>query len=162
MPTVQFITKTHLFKYIENSTTKNWKFSYKNSDIFLISAQNIHCRVLVRTASALTIYVFCVEIRKIMFTSVNPSFTIQKWGLRGSKLYRHVFVMYSECVPWSLKVLSDEESSGDSTLTLVFRCWCFRSDLQSFFAWSVRSYLLGNMIIKISSFCRLLNLPATW
>ena len=28
-----------------------------------------------------------------MYTPLNPSFTIQKWGLRGSKLYRHVFVM---------------------------------------------------------------------
>ena len=28
-----------------------------------------------------------------MYTPVNPSFTIQKWGLRGSKLYRRVFVM---------------------------------------------------------------------
>ena len=37
------ITKTHLFKYIENFTTKNWKFSNKVSDIFHISAQNIDC-----------------------------------------------------------------------------------------------------------------------
>ena len=28
-----------------------------------------------------------------MYTPVNHSFTIQKWGLRGSNLYRHVFVM---------------------------------------------------------------------
>ena len=28
-----------------------------------------------------------------MYTPVNPSFTTLKWGLRGSKLYRHVFVM---------------------------------------------------------------------
>ena len=28
-----------------------------------------------------------------MYTPVNPSFTIWKWGLRGSKLYRHVLVM---------------------------------------------------------------------
>ena len=28
-----------------------------------------------------------------MHTPVNPSFTILKWGLRGSKLYRYVFVM---------------------------------------------------------------------
>ena len=28
-----------------------------------------------------------------MYTPVDPSFTIWKWGLRGSKLYRHVFVM---------------------------------------------------------------------
>ena len=37
------ITKTRLFKYTENFTTKNWKFSDKNSDIFHISAQNIDC-----------------------------------------------------------------------------------------------------------------------
>ena len=28
-----------------------------------------------------------------MYTPVNPSFTIQKWGLWGSKLYRYVFLM---------------------------------------------------------------------
>ena len=36
------ITKTRLFKYIENFTSKNLKFSDKN-DIFYISAQNIDC-----------------------------------------------------------------------------------------------------------------------
>ena len=35
--------RTPLFKYTENFTTKNWKFSDKNSDIFYISAQNIDC-----------------------------------------------------------------------------------------------------------------------
>ena len=39
----KFITKTRLFKYIENFTSKNRKFSGKNSDIFHISAQNIDC-----------------------------------------------------------------------------------------------------------------------
>ena len=28
-----------------------------------------------------------------MYTPVKPSFTIKKWGLRGSKLYRHVFAI---------------------------------------------------------------------
>ena len=37
------ITKTRLFKYIENFITQNWKFSDKNSDNFHISAQNIDC-----------------------------------------------------------------------------------------------------------------------
>ena len=37
------ITKTCLFKYIENFATKHWKFSDKNSDIFQISVQNIDC-----------------------------------------------------------------------------------------------------------------------
>ena len=36
------ITKTRLFKYNENFTTKKtWKFLDKNSDIFHISAENI-------------------------------------------------------------------------------------------------------------------------
>ena len=38
------ITKTSLFKYIENLTSKNWKFSdKKNSDIFHISSKNVYC-----------------------------------------------------------------------------------------------------------------------
>ena len=37
------ITKTRLLKYIEKITTKNWKFSDKNSDIFHNSAQSIDC-----------------------------------------------------------------------------------------------------------------------
>ena len=40
----RFITKTCLFKYIENFTTKSRKFSGKNSYIFHISARNIDCR----------------------------------------------------------------------------------------------------------------------
>ena len=36
--------KTHLFKYIENFTTKKTEsFTDENSDIFRISAQNIDC-----------------------------------------------------------------------------------------------------------------------
>ena len=35
------ITKTLLFKYIENFTTKQWNFQMKNSGSFHISAQNI-------------------------------------------------------------------------------------------------------------------------
>ena len=42
-PNKVYITKTRLFKYIENFTSKNWKFSDKNSDIFHIYAQNIDC-----------------------------------------------------------------------------------------------------------------------
>ena len=37
------ITKTSLFKYTENFTTKKWKFSDKQSDIFHTSAQKIDC-----------------------------------------------------------------------------------------------------------------------
>ena len=38
-----FITKTLLFKYIENLTTKKGNFRVKNSDIFHTPAQNIDC-----------------------------------------------------------------------------------------------------------------------
>ena len=37
------ITKTRLFKYIENFTTKNWKFLDENFDILHISSENIDC-----------------------------------------------------------------------------------------------------------------------
>ena len=40
---VVIITKTRLFKYTENFTTKKWKFSDKHFDIFHISAQKIDC-----------------------------------------------------------------------------------------------------------------------
>ena len=44
MTTIYFdITKTCIFRYTENFTTKNRKFSDKNSDSFHISAQNIDC-----------------------------------------------------------------------------------------------------------------------
>ena len=76
------ITKTRLLKYIENFTIKNWKFSDKNSNTFSTFLLNL-C--------------FWAEIRKIMYTPVNPSFTTKKkWGLRGWKLYRYVFVMRSD------------------------------------------------------------------
>ena len=39
----RIITKTRLYKYIENFTTKSWKFSDKNYNIFHISAQNTDC-----------------------------------------------------------------------------------------------------------------------
>ena len=39
----QNITKTRLFKYIENFISKNWKISDTNSDFFHISAKNIGC-----------------------------------------------------------------------------------------------------------------------
>ena len=42
--TLYNITKTRLFKYIENYISKNWNFSdKKNSDIFHITAQNLDC-----------------------------------------------------------------------------------------------------------------------
>ena len=88
---IQIYRKFHLQK------TEN--FQIKNSDIFHNSGQNIdrgYSLELPRRGGSNEYpqSMFWAEIRKIMYTPVNPSFTIQKWGLRGSKLYRHVFVMW--------------------------------------------------------------------
>ena len=48
--TTFYITKTRLFKYIENFTAKKGKFSDKNSDIFHIFFWKHKLWVLVRTA----------------------------------------------------------------------------------------------------------------
>ena len=77
---------------------KNENFKIKNSDIFHISAQNIDCGYSLEPPrqggpNEYPQFMVLVEIRKIMYSPLNPSFTIQKWNLRGSKLYRRVFGM---------------------------------------------------------------------
>ena len=71
--------KTRLFKYIENFTTDF--FLDKNSDSFPISAQNIDCVYSLeppRRGGSNEYHNLCfwAEIRKIMYTPVNPSLTI--------------------------------------------------------------------------------------
>ena len=61
---VALITKTGLLKYIENQT----KVSDKNFDIFHVSGK----AVLMSTHNLC----FWAEIRKLMYTPLNPSFTI--------------------------------------------------------------------------------------
>ena len=91
------ITKTCLFKYIENFTTKIWKFSDEKFWYFSYFCSKHRLWVLVRTASSSAQNIDCgyslepprrggsneypqsifwAEIRKIMYTPVNPSFTI--------------------------------------------------------------------------------------
>ena len=75
------ITKTSLFKYTENFTTKKRKFSDKYFDIFHISAQNIDCgyslelpQLGVSNEYPQSMFFFA-EIRKIAYIPVNPSLT---------------------------------------------------------------------------------------
>ena len=76
------ITKTRLFKYIENFTTQKREiFQLKNANIFLISAQNIDCGYSLElprqgSSNEYPQSMFWVEIRKIMYIPVNPSFII--------------------------------------------------------------------------------------
>ena len=88
--------KMRLFKYIE--TTKNWKLLEKNSDIFFHNSdQNIDCGYSLEPprrggSNEYPQSMFLLaEIWKKMSPAVNPSFTVYKWGLRESKLYRYVF-----------------------------------------------------------------------
>ena len=68
-------------KYTENFTTKKKEnFQIKNFDIN-VSAQNIDCRYSLEPPQqgGFNEYpqsMFWAEIRKIMYTSLNPSFTI--------------------------------------------------------------------------------------
>ena len=77
-----YITKTCLFKYTENFTTKtNENFQIKNSDIFHISAQNIDCRYSLEPprlggSNEYPQSMFLSRYKKKMNTPVNPSFTI--------------------------------------------------------------------------------------
>ena len=50
-----------------------------------------------------------------MYTPVNPSFTIKKWGLRGSTLYRHVFVMRSKEVEGRLTITATMLLNGHAS-----------------------------------------------
>ena len=73
--------KTCLFKYIENITVKNENFQIKNTDFFHNSAQNIDCGNSLEPqhrggSNEYLQFMFWAELRKIMFTPVNPSFTI--------------------------------------------------------------------------------------
>ena len=73
--------KTCQFKYIENFTTKKWKFSDKNPDILHNFAQNIDYGDLLEpphrgSSNKYPQSMFWAEIRKIMYTPVNPNFTI--------------------------------------------------------------------------------------
>ena len=84
--------------YIGNFTTKNENFQIKNSGSFHISAQNIDCEDLLEpplrgSSNKYHNLCFWAEVRKLMYTPVNPSFTVWKWGLRESKLHRRVLMM---------------------------------------------------------------------
>ena len=60
-------------------------FQIKTPDIFHISAQNIDCGYSLESprrggSNEYPQSMLFSKIRKIMYTPVNPSFTIKKWG----------------------------------------------------------------------------------
>ena len=90
------ITKTRLYKYIENFTSKNWKISDKNSDIFRIFPQNIDCGYSLEPprrggSNEYPKSMFLTKIRKIMYTPVHPGFYYTKVGFKGVKIIQACF-----------------------------------------------------------------------
>ena len=81
------ITKTRVFKYIENFTTKNWKFSdKKKKDIFSYFCSKDRLWYSLEPprrggSNEFPQSIFWAEIRKIMYIPVNPS-------LRGCKVVK--------------------------------------------------------------------------
>ena len=56
---------------------KFYNFQIKNSDLFHISAQNIDCGYSLEAVLTSTYNLcFLAEIRKLIYTPVNPSFTV--------------------------------------------------------------------------------------
>ena len=75
------ITKTRLFKCTENFTTKEWKFSEKKIWYFSYFRSNINYGYSLEPprrggSNEYPQSMFWAEIRRIMYTPVNPSFTI--------------------------------------------------------------------------------------
>ena len=58
--------------------------------MFHISTQNIEGGAVLTSPHKLC---FEQKYAKIMYAPVSSSFTMKKWGLRGSKLYKYVFVI---------------------------------------------------------------------
>ena len=93
--------------YKKNSSPKTENFQIKNSDIFHISAQNIDYGYSLEPPrrGGSTEYQQSMFLSRNKKINVNPSFSVYKWGLRGSKLYRRVFVMLP-CKPFLFSCLN--------------------------------------------------------
>ena len=88
---IWIITKTRLFKYIENFTSKNRKFSGKNSDIFYISAQNIDCGYSLEPprrggSNEYPQSIFLSRNKKNNVYHCKPQFYYIKVGFKGVKI----------------------------------------------------------------------------
>ena len=96
-PHMKNITKTRLFKYIENFTTKNWKFLDKNTDIF----QHIYCGYSLEPprwggSNEYPQSMFWAEIRKNNVDPCKPQFYYIKVGFNGGQNYISMFSWWTD------------------------------------------------------------------
>ena len=123
------ITKARLFKYIENFTSKNWKLNLKNVDTFQISAQNINCGNSLEPprrggSNEYQQFMFLTRNKKNNVYPCRSQFYYQKWGLKGSKLYSHVFVMGKA----ALRISCVSSHNNIKAYTKVMRYFCIHHD----------------------------------
>ena len=119
----RIITKTRLFKYIENFTSKNWNFSGKKLWYFSYFCSKHRLWVLVRTASARrfyripTIYVLSKNMKNNVYPC-KPQFYHIKVGFKGVKiieacfrnaLRKHAYSNNTENFPIKKRKFSDEK-----------------------------------------------------
>ena len=100
------ITKTRLYKYIENFTFKNWKFSDQNLCYISYFCSKHRLWVLVRTASLRrflrvpTIYVLCRNKKNNVYPC-KPQFYYIKVGFKGVKTICAYFIDHVlQKLPW--------------------------------------------------------------
>ena len=96
---IQTLRKQNYSNILKILPPKNEKFLDKNYNIFVqISAQTIDCGYSLELprrggSNEYPQSMFFSRNNKINVYPCKPQFCYIKWGLRGSKLYRHVFVM---------------------------------------------------------------------
>ena len=69
-------------------------------------------------------HMFWAEIRKIIYTRVNPSFTRPKWGLRGSKSYRHVYVMFRKMPSGMINSVDPDQTAPEEETICLHMLFC--------------------------------------
>ena len=94
---IDTITKTILFKYTENLTSKNWKFSDKKSDSLYIFAQNIDCGYTLEPprwggSNEYPQSMFLSRNKKNNLYPCKPQFYYIKVGFKGVKIIQACFL----------------------------------------------------------------------
>ena len=121
------IRKTRLFKYTENFTTKKWKFSEKNADMFHISAQNIDCGYSLEPprrggSNEYPQSMFLSRNKKNNIYPCKPQFYYIKVGFKGVKI---ILVCFRDGKLGSLAVHWAHSEDADQTGRMPRLIWVF-------------------------------------
>ena len=105
---------------------------------------------------------FWADIRKLVYTPVNTSFTVRiKMGLKGSKLYRHIFVMNQTGPLWRYQHfhLWTKLSRSLHSAFWSVRIWCWMPSSDSCFGSErllVYEYMKVNVLDHLAKYAHFL------